>query len=481
MSAPTSKFSRLSLEAMTPTTRSKALASRASSSSPSSQHDSSDDSNSDSEDAPSSAVRSPSKLTYRIDHLPAESQAHIRDVFSDPPQLALQRCRFVNSTYAFQMTELVTRSVRVRAESEDDGPPLSCSCGENSDDRPCAHLLWLLDKIAEQTLYGPGRGSPLKMTAAGYAEEMDDPFRTIADHNLDVLGPGLHCSVVRGPNSQDTPDPHRILEARELLASARDEDVDSFRPDIFDNGDLQLGTRVLKRGDLDMTMTRMLLDNHHFFQYFLSAVSRSDLALRDPFRRLSQRADRILAALDQATEPAKEAPLSPTSHGLTAQQQQPQRDVPWAAKHIIGCTTLIRSLIYTRARPLSPSESLSAARSLVRILTLVTSHNTTLPSPSPTTSPTSRNLYLYLIGDQDRDFVIGILGLVPPAAASQFLSSLESALDDIGRHGAPAAYVERFRKLLERLRTSSVGMSVGTKRSGVATGQETSRGSKRMK
>jgi hypothetical protein len=321
------------------------------------------------------------------------------------------------------------------------------------------------------------------MTAAGYAEEMDDPFRTIADHDLDILGPGLHCPVVRGPNSQDTPDPHRIRLARELLASARDEDVDSFRPDIFDGGDLDVGSKVLERGDLDMTMTRMLLDNHHFFQYFLSAVTRSGAALRDPFRRLSQRADRIIAALDQVTKPAKEALLSPTSPGLTAQQQQPHRDVPWAAKHIIGCTTLIRSLIYTRARPLSPSESLSAARSLVHILTLITSHNTTLPSPTPTTttSPTSRNLYLYLVGDQDRDFVIGILGLVPPAAASQFLSSLESALDDIGRHGAPAAYVERFRKLLERLRTSNVGMSVGTKRSGVATGQETSRGSKRMK
>jgi hypothetical protein len=325
------------------------------------------------------------------------------------------------------------------------------------------------------------------MTAAGYAEEMDAPFRTIADHNLDILGPGLHCPVVRGPNSQDTPDTYRLREARELLASARDEDVDCFRPDIFDGGDLDLGSKVLERGDLDMTMTRMLLDNHHFFQYFLSAVTRSDAALRDPFRRLSQRADRIVAVLDQATKPAKEALLSPTSPGLTAQQQQPHRDVPWAAKHIIGCTTLIRSLIYTRARPLSPSESLSAARSLVHILTLITSHNTTLPSATPTptiTSPTSRNsrnLYLYLIGDQDRDFVIGILGLVPPAAASQFLSSLESALDDIGRHGAPAAYVERFRKLLERLRTSSVGMSVGMKRSGVETGQETSRGSKRMK
>jgi hypothetical protein len=319
------------------------------------------------------------------------------------------------------------------------------------------------------------------MTEKGFAEEMEDPFRTIADHHLDVLGPSLHCPVVGGAHNQG-PDVHRVLEARELLASAHDQPVDSFRHDIFDAEHIHLGSKVLKRGDIDATILRMLLDNHHFFQYFLSAASRSDTPVRDPFRKLSKRVDRILLTLDNATSLDKQSVTSPTSP--RHMEVQPQRDVPWAAKHIVGCTTLIRSLIFTRSRPLSPSESLSAARSLVHILTLVTSRNTTLPPTpsSPSSSRTSRNLYLYLIGDQDRDFIIGILGLVPPAAASQFLDSLEGCLEDIGRHGAPTAYVERFRKMLERLRTSSVGMTTGMKRAGVTSGQEAAaRGSKRMK
>ncbi|KAK0386820.1 hypothetical protein NLU13_2341 [Sarocladium strictum] len=484
MSAPASKFSRLSLEAMTPTTRSRALASRASSpstSSSTSEDPSSDSSGSDS-DTESDTIRSPSKLTYQISHLPATSRRLIRDSFSDPPQLALQRCRLVNSTYAFQMTELVTRSVRIRKEAGDGGELLSCSCGGGADGQPCGHLLWLLDRVAEQTLYDRGRRAPLMMTGKGFPEEMGDPFGTIADHTLDVLGPSLHCPVVGGPSPQDGPDVHRVREARELLASVHDEPVDTFRPDIFDAGHFHTGSKILKRGDVDITLLRMLLDNHHFFQYFVSAASRSSTPARDPFRKISQRVDRILLAFDTAHAADKLPVTTPTSPRHA--EEQPQRDVPWAAKHILGCTALVRSLIFTRSRPLSPPESLSAARCLTHILTLVTSRNSTLP-PTPSSSDssrTARNLYLYLIGDHDGDFIIGTLGLVPPAAASHFLDTLEGCLDDIGRHGAPGGYVERFRKLLDRLRTSGGGATQGTKRAGTATIQDTGlRESKRMK
>lgn len=499
MFAPTSKFSRLSLEAMTPTTRSQALTDHDSSPSSSSQEDngSSSCSNSDAEsdDRPNTTVTSPSKLTYQIGHLPETKQAQIRDVFTDPPQLALQRCRLVNSTYAFQMTELVTRSVRVRDPGVSAGgsPLLSCSCGGNSDGETCGHLLWLLDRVTEQTLYELGRSQPLKMTEAGYPEELDDPFRTIADHDIDVLGPGLHCSVVGGSGSHHAEiDVHRIGEARELLAAVHLQDPDLFRPDLFDDVAGIAGSKVLKRGDIDLTILRMLIDNHHFFQYFFSAASRSDTPLKDPFRKISQRIDRILCAHDDASArilTTSSLPLSPR----LATERLPARDVAWASKHLLGCTTLVRSLIFTRSRPLTSPEAISAARVLTRLLALVVARNTDIahlatrasssvvtPLPSP---HSGRNLYLNLIGDHDRDFVIGILGLLPPAATSHFLDKLEACLDDIGTHGAPSGYVQRFKKLLDRLRASTAGESTaGVKRAGTGEGQDAgNRGKKRMK
>ncbi|KAH8180145.1 Zinc finger, SWIM-type [Sarocladium implicatum] len=485
---------------MTPTTRSKALADRDSSPPSSSQEDededhssSCSDSDAESDTSTSTTVQSPSKLKYRIGHLSEARQSQIRDVFSDPPQLALQRCRLVNSTFAFQMTELVTRSVRIRAPdaSGDGSSPLSCSCGDSSEGEPCKHLIWLLDRVAEQTLYEPSRGKPLNMTEAGYSEEMDDPFRTIADHDLEVLGPGLHCPVVGGSSSEGSGiDVHRVQEARELLAAVHNQSVDSFRPGL--SGDVKdvTGSKVFKRGDLDTTILRMLVDNNHFFQYFFSAASRSNTHIKDPFRSISQRIDRILQALDDASS------RSATSSSLSASQdarQQPVRGVAWASKHLLGCTTLVRSFIFSRSHPLSSIEAVSAAQVLTRLLALVVSRNLdTHHAPSGLSQPTTaaqptprshRNLYLNLIGDRDRDFVIGMLALLPPAATSHFLDRLEACLEDIGTYGAPSGYVQRFRKLLERLRSSSAsGRGTGMKRSGAQTGQESvNRDSKRMK
>ncbi|KAJ6446007.1 ATP-dependent DNA helicase MPH1 [Purpureocillium lavendulum] len=415
-----------------------------------------DDDDEDDETAPS--VRSPTHLTYSLDKLSDESRQVVRDVFSEPPRIALQRCRRINNTYAFQMTELVTRSVRIRPRGGS-SPGLSCTCGE--DQNPCRHLVWLLDHVAKQTLYDHKGNEPLTMTNDGYAEEMGDPFQAIADCHLDVLADALHCKVV-DPDMDDDVDTHRVLESRELLSSLHGAEPEDFRPDIFNYP--RPGRKVLKRHDLDCTIFRMLLDNHHFFQYFLSQ-SRSTDPINDPFRKVSQRVVRVLRDFDEFS--AARPTLSP---------EESPADVTWAARHLVGGVKRINSAIYTRDRPLEPHEALSAARTLVQILEAVVARNHDAPHGSESTRG-SRNLYLCLVGDRDRGFVVDELDLLPEAA-SQFLHRLDALHDQIGVYGAPASYVEKLRALLSRLRTSTAGTGLKRQTQG---SQDAPRGPKRMK
>jgi hypothetical protein len=469
-------MSRLTLEPMPPTTR---LHARESSPAASSQYPDESSSNFDSdfedsglEDEDDHLVRSPSKLLYSLDQLPDKAKAVVRDAFTDPPRLALQRCRLINNTYAFQMTELVTRSIRIRAP-EDGGARLSCSCGE--EDGLCEHLVWLLDQIMKQTLYDHEDDKPLTMTGKGCAVEMGDPFRAIADHHLDILASGLHCQLV-DPDAkpEDELDPQRVVESRELLAAVHAVPPEEFRPDIFSNP--TLGKKTLKRQDLDQTVFRMLVDNHHFFHYFVSQSPYTD-PIHDPFRKILQRVEYVLAGLDSST--LATIPSSPSAFLSDSSEQHPfaegPRDVAWAARHILGSVRLIRTAIYTRDRPLQPREAISAVRTLVRILAAVVARNRDA-HPGPTRP--DRNLYVRLVGDRDRDFVLAELNLLPEAA-SQFLHNLETALDQMGAHGAPATYVDKFRNLLGRLRTSNTGSAL--KRQVPSHGQGPERGRKRMK
>ncbi|KAL7924036.1 hypothetical protein ACQKWADRAFT_311818 [Trichoderma austrokoningii] len=414
-------------------------------------------------------VQSPSNLSYTIDHLPEESQDAVRRVFDEPPAIALQQCRLIDDTYAFQMTELVTQSVRIRAASGDgSSSQLTCSCGHGGGElEPCSHLIWLLDQLAKQTLYDYDPKTPLTMTEDGFAQELGDPFTAISEHRLDVLSDGLHCPVVGDDDMASC----RVQESRELVAAVYGVPPEEFRPDIFDsssNINPLGGKKVLRRNDLDFTVLRMLLDNHHFFNYFQSQ-SRPRDPISDLFRKLSRRVDRVLRVFDTyASDPT-------TTTTTTTSSTEPPPDVTWAAKHILGCTKLIKSCIYTRDRPLQPSEATSAARALVHILAAVVSRNQDVDVGGATR--TEHNLYLHLIGNRDTDLVIAELSLLPEAA-SQHLHSLEAIFDDIGRLGAPVSYFEKFKSLLSRLRTPTMGS--GLKRQ---AGEEdsTNRHFKRMK
>ncbi|KAK2010569.1 SWIM zinc finger protein [Colletotrichum eremochloae] len=455
-----------------------------------------------------SVVLSPSRLIYRIDKLSADSRLRVREAFRDPPRLSLQYCRLRDDVYAFQMTEMVPRSIRIGAPGSPFTTP-RCSCREQQqkNSAPCKHLLWLLDQLVKQTLYNHDPTSPLTMTTEGYPEEIGDPFSTISDFHLDVLAESLRCDVVtpdsRGEGSEDSgsdPDsdgdmeehlnPHRVQEVRELLSTIAAYPPEDQRPDLYSDPP-HTGKKCVKRHDLEGTIFRMLIDNNEFFHYFLSQMRSTD-PVNDPFRKLARRVDRVLRELDTWASSSPSSSSSSLSLPVAGASAEGPPDVAWAARHITGVVGLIRTAILKRDRPLEPWERTSAARALVHILAAVVERNRDFVGPGgaamvAASSRRDRNLYLRLVGDRDQNFVLDVLNLLPPDAAAQFLHSLEDILDRLGINGAPASYIEKFRSLISRLRRAGGGFGdgspsstgAGSKRQGQGHGY--GRGSKRIK
>ncbi|OHE93045.1 SWIM zinc finger protein [Colletotrichum orchidophilum] len=500
---PVLKFRELSLgRRMPPTTRSQAHRQSLGHIS-TADYDENDDGGSSSEpetdsdsslvdDDDQSVIRSPSKLVYKVDKLSADARLRVREAFKDPPRLSLQYCRLRDDVYAFQMTELVPRSIRIGSPDSPFATP-KCSCREQQQKGgpPCKHLLWLLDQLVKQTLYDHDPTSPLTMTPDGYPEEIGDPFTGISTFHLDVLADGLRCDVVTPDSEEDSEiagsdeaeehlNSHRVHEAREMLSAVMSSSPDDYRPDLFSDPP-STGKKPVKRRDLEGTVFRMLLANNDFFHYFLSQMRSTD-PVNDPFRKLSQRVDRVLHELDSYA--------ASTSPPLGEASAEGPRDVAWAARHITGVVGLVRTSIFKRDRPLEPWERTSAARTLVHVLAAVVERNHDFVPQTSTIRPAAisrrdKNLYLRLVGDRDEDFVLGVLNLLPPDAAAQFLHSLEDILDQMGINGAPATYVEKFRSLMARLRRSGGGLGAasssgaGSKRHGQSQGHD--RGSKRMR
>ncbi|KAF6816158.1 SWIM zinc finger protein [Colletotrichum plurivorum] len=533
LAAPVKKFRELSLETMAPTTRSQAhrrsLQAAAASSEP-------EDSNSESESDPGShhyssssgedddgddsnddevpdVVTSPSKLSYRVDGLPLEARKLVRNTFRRPPKMSLRKGTLHGDFYAFEMTELVHRSIRIGSPNSVFSWP-QCSCaGPNERSsggggRLCEHMIWLHDQLVNQTLYDHDPSSPLTMTPRGYPGEIGDPFRNISSFHLDVLADGLHCNAFspnsragedfEGPDDGDgsetssddssddgdsvedldeLPNRRHIQEIHEMLSavcsppSPTSLPTEDFRPDLLSGASVSRSKkRPVKRRDLEATVFRMLLANTEFFHYFLSKLRTTD-PVRDPFRKLSLRVDHALRQLDAFA-----------SEGFSPSSAEGPCDVAWAARHITGVVSLIRAAIYNRDRPMRRAERTSAARALVHILAAVVDRNRDFVPPGfaavASVPRRDRNLYLRLVGDRDEDFVIGVLAQLPDAAAP-FVHSLEEVQDQLGVNGAPASYVEKFRSLVARLRRAGVPTttSVGSKRQS----EEPDRGSKRMK
>lgn len=499
-----SHFSRLSLGSMVPTTRSRRQQLNPSGESevsrsiimvsePSSDAEDSDASmegeEDDDEDTRTVILSPYSKINYDISNLDQDTQSEVRQLFretpaSEPPPLVLQWCQFnqdqeENQFYAFQLHEVVPRSIRI-------GSPTSkyhqarCNCmGESP--KPCKHLIYLLDQLnritGDKVLDEPVQ----TLRPDGSPTQMDQPFDKIATFHLGLLASNLHCDV-GSPESQAAINPVRLEETRELLAAVGNSDADdyavkNFRPDIFeqDRDHLLQQHDILTDDDLTKTVARMLMTNNDFFAYFLKLLGPTSRA-RDCFRNIQRHIDRVLRELDAYYR----------QHHTTSEQQQETmaaahsaaegpRDVAWAARHILRAVSTIQYLLQNRQDPPSPAERASAARTLVRILhtvvfewnrdmtSSITTTTTTTATTTNTTSNTSlvpgsihTNLYLRLMDTQttptSKSFILDSLANLPEQ--NQWIETLEEIEAKLTTFAPPPTYMMRLRNLITLMRSS---------------------------
>lgn len=519
----TSHFSRLSLGSMGPTTRSRRqrLSSPGRSEIPRSEiprsvpvapDSSSDDDNNGDSDAPmegeddddedtSTIVSSPyTKISYDISSLDLDTQSDVRQLFretpaSEPPPLVLQWCQFNqdqedNQFYAFQLHEVVPRSIRIGSLTSK-YRDAKCNCMGDSP-KPCKHLIYLLDQLnritGDKILDEPVQ----KLGPDGASTHMDRPFEKIAAFHLDLLASNLHCDV-GSPESQANVNPVRLEETRELLAAVGNSDADDyavkhFRPDIFEDRDALLQQHdIITDDDLTKTVAKMLMTNNDFFAYFLKLLGPTSRA-RDGFRSIQRHVDRVLCELDAYYR------QTTSEQAAAAHSAEGPRDVVWAAAHIVRAVATIQYLLQNREDAPSPAERASAARTLVRILhTIVFEWNRDLTASgtaaaagsssssssnsitTPVPGSTDNNLYRRLIDTQNTtptspSFILDSLAHLPEQ--NQWIETLEEIEAKLTTFAPPLAYMLRLRNLIALMRSSrpaasrKSSASAGTKRSG---------------
>ncbi|KAI0890614.1 uncharacterized protein GGS22DRAFT_15853 [Annulohypoxylon maeteangense] len=447
MSPPTERFKKLSLEGMPPVTRLQ------------SQRLQAEDSSSESETEPDfdfdddGYMTSPSNLRYSLDLLDDETRDNITRAIEVPSQFVLRGCQAGDQRCLFLITEPIEYTIRTGMEDSGYGVP-SCTCesGERGES-PCRHILWLFDQITSQVL-SVQRG-PFTLSQHGIATELGNPYDAISDFHLDMLADSLHCDVV---GQSPDPNPRRIQESREMLASLNEVPIDEYRPDLFDNP--RKGKKVIKRGDLEQTIFRMLLCNDDFFQYFLTSM-RADELNKNRFRSLQHRADAALAGLQQYSE-------NPHLQNVA----QP-KNVEWCAMHLAMVTHQIHSVIHNTDRPLETWELRAAARTAIHALEQVVDHNEDVGPPD--LPKEKRNLFFRLVGDQDRNFAVDVLSSIPPQVLSLWIDDLTAIQEKISELGAPDSYITRLSSLVNHLRSHRT--ATGSKR----TSQGQDRRAKRMK
>ncbi|KAI2613532.1 uncharacterized protein GGS25DRAFT_3860 [Hypoxylon fragiforme] len=422
MSPPTERFSKLSLESnMPPITRLQSRMQPVEDYSSSSESDTELDFEVDDDGL---LMISPSNLKYSLELLDDNTRDEITKAVEVPSQFVLRGCQAGDQRCFFLITEPVEYTIRTGTEQSGYGIP-SCSCqnGEQCES-PCRHILWLFDQITSQIL--GVQEDPFVLTRHGYPSELGNPYNAIADFHLDMLADSLHCDVV---GQSADPNPRRVQETREMLASLHEVPTDEYRPDLFANP--RRGRRAVKRGDLEQTIFRMLLRNDDFFQYFRSSV-RADELHRNQFRALQHRADAALAGLRQYAAAAATTTTSSSSES-SPPAPRPSKDVPWCAAHLSSVTRHIRAILHTTERPLEPWELRAAARTTMHVLTqVVTSYSHDLITGPATLPKAQRNLYHRLIGERDADFATDVLASIPPEVlfAGPWLEELVGGEED---------------------------------------------------
>jgi hypothetical protein len=467
MSSPTSSFSRLSLSRM-PTTRAE---SRRQPPPPhSSDEDESDNDNADDSSPEVEAVvkSTHTKLRYDISRLSPTTEERAKAGLKEP--FTLGHCAVYNPNekteyFAFQIFEAVNFSVRIGAP-ESEYRELTCHCDD--DHRPCRHIFWLLDQMAQHTLTDAQKESLLTLSKNGYPLEAVDPY-----HQITTAGPRLFqeldCELrtdgtFEDPETSSDASEDRIKDVRDILSSFSSVTRDEYRPDIFNNIPSSPTTDqgLLVPQDLEKTLAWSMIANDDFFRHMRSLVPSSHCAA-DLFQKKQAEAKIVLEKLDKYI--AKRPNRPETVH-----------DIPWCGNHIVQIVNSIMARINEARTPLSLHAKQRAAETLSLILLWVSQRNIDVYA-SPVWARSrqqalplnERNLFARLFGSAppgtDRFIVDNLTDLGD--AVAPFVHHLEEALEKFTANKAPKVYIDKLATLVK------------SPKSGALVEAQSSRGSKR--
>ncbi|KAI0101666.1 hypothetical protein GGR51DRAFT_550967 [Nemania sp. FL0031] len=390
----------------------------------------------------------PSGTRYSVHDLDPGTKDAIVKALSTPSKLTLRGCSPRGQGYVFLISETIDYHVRAPyGVGPFEGPSCSCRQDERSVglQHPCRHTLWLCDQILSQLV--PLPKEPYTWRIDGYTTKHGNVCDFISDFHFDVLADSLRCDIMTGESLK--PRPCRIQTAREILATISGDPVDEYRPDLTGEA---IGKKVVKKGDLEETVFRMLLENDSFFSYFLTSM-RNDEPLNPKFRRFRDRANAALDAFDSyiKASDSERATISKT----------PQ----WCYKTFKDISEQIKSIVVNFDRELDDIDRRAAADALVYILGEVVNRNKDYHmvqgrgdddshGESQFGNETKINLYNELVVDSTHNFILDILEKLSLESIDHLLPELTRIERAVAVTSVSQSYLDKLGGITTRLRNA---------------------------
>ncbi|KAI2628899.1 hypothetical protein GGS21DRAFT_526491 [Xylaria nigripes] len=386
----------------------------------------------------------PSGMRYSVRDLDSRTRDAVVQALSPSSKLAIHGFSPRGQGYVFLLSETVEYHVTTPTSdphgSPYHGPRCSCQQGEERDDRqlPCRHTLWLCDQVLSQM--APLPEDYYTWTTDGYTAEHGNVCDRIPDYQLDVLADSLQCDIMAGEMSKTRPG--RIRTAREILATLSGVPVKEYRPDLTGQN---VGRGVVKEGDLEETIFRMLLQNESLLSYFMVSM-RNHGPLNPRFRRFRDRADAALEAFDDYIKAS------------SLQKAELSKNPQWCRMTLRNILDLIRSIITQSERELDEFDSRAAASTLVYMLEQVVARNedhegamrqehSSVGQSGGQPSYANTNLFNDFLVETNDNFILNVLEELQPEFVAHTLPNLCLIEQLIARTDSAKA----FRKKLSRM------------------------------
>ncbi|KAI1431148.1 hypothetical protein GGR50DRAFT_681098 [Xylaria sp. CBS 124048] len=397
----------------------------------------------------------PSGMRYSVHGLDMGTRDAVIKALGPSSKLTLRGCSPRGQEYVFLVSETIDYHVRAPCGNDPyrsiyDGPSCSCQQDERSiglQQHPCRHTLWLCDQVLSQMV--PLPEDSYTWAIDGYTVEHGNVCDYISDYHLDVLADSLRCDIMTGETLKTRP--RRIQTAREILATLSGTPVDQYRPDLTGRN---VGKRVVKEGDLEETIFRMLLQNDSLLSYFLESM-RNHEPLNPRFRRFRDRADAALEAFDNYIKASD------------LQKAGISKNPQWCRTTFKNISDQIKSMITQSKRELDECDGRAAANTLLYILDQVVCRNEDHDdvvrtgggrgghNEGQSNHSKKINLFNDLIVESEDNFILDVLDKLQVEFVDHLFPDLRRIQRTIANTNVPQSYLDKLTDIISNLRVAS--------------------------